>query len=174
VEKRTACRLACVAVYYIWILHYLHLHSSREEKVAMASPNGQSQEEGSLLTSSRPGKRILVVEDELETEEMLRTYFEFCGYEVLSTAWGRDVLEICRESPPDLIILDVQLPDIDGYEVYQELSEAQPTSHIPVIFLTKVVDDALRATVRKTGALDYISKPFDLEELERRVRDALR
>jgi DNA-binding response OmpR family regulator len=84
------------------------------------------------------------------------------------------VLEICRESPPDLIILDVQLPDIDGYEVYQELSEAQQTSHIPVIFLTKVVDDGLRATVRETGALDYISKPFDLEELERRVRDALR
>jgi len=168
-EKRTACRLTCVAVYYIWILH-----SSREEKVAMASPNGQSQEEGSLLMSSRPGKRILVVEDELETEEMLRTYFEFCGYEVLSTAWGRDVLEICRESPPDLVILDVQLPDIDGYEVYQELSEAQPTSHIPVIFLTKVVDDDLRATSREMGALDYISKPFDLKELERRVRDALR
>ncbi len=135
----------------------------------MADPNGQSQE-----TSSGPGKRILVVEDELETEEMLCTYFEFCGYEVLSTAWGKDVLEICRESHPDLIILDVQLPDIDGYEVYQELSETQQTSHIPVIFLTKVVDDDLKATSRETRALDYITKPFDLEELERRVRDALR
>ena len=135
----------------------------------MADPNGQSQE-----TSSGPGKRILVVEDELETEEMLRVYFEFCGYEVLSTAWGKDVLEICRESHPDLIILDVQLPDVDGYEVYQELCNTQQTSHIPVIFLTKVVDDDLRATVRETGVLDYISKPFDLEELERRVRDALR
>ena len=135
----------------------------------MAGPNGQSQE-----TSSRPGKRILVVEDELETEEMLRVYFEFCGYEVLSTAWGKDVLEICRESHPDLIILDVQLPDVDGYEVYQELCSTQQTSHIPVIFLTKVVDDDLKATIRETRALDYISKPFDLEELERRVRDALR
>jgi DNA-binding response OmpR family regulator len=85
-----------------------------------------------------------------------------------------DVLEICRESHPDLIILDVQLPDVDGYEVYQELCNTQQTSHIPVIFLTKVVDDALRATSREMGALDYISKPFDLEELERRVRDALR
>jgi DNA-binding response OmpR family regulator len=135
----------------------------------MADPNEQSQE-----VSSRPGKRILVVEDELETEEMLHVYFEFCGYEVLSTAWGKDVLEICRESHPDLIILDVQLPDVDGYEVYQELCNTQQTSHIPVIFLTKVVDDDLRATVRERGALDYISKPFDLEELERRVRDALR
>jgi DNA-binding response OmpR family regulator len=126
------------------------------------------------LDSSGPGKRILVVEDELETEEMLRVYFEFCGYEVLSTAWGKDVLEICRESYPDLIILDVQLPDVGGYEVYQELSNTQQTSHIPVIFLTKVVDDDLRATIRETGALDYISKPFDLEELERRVRNALR
>ena len=140
----------------------------------MASPNGQSQEEGSLLKSTRPSKRILVVEDELETEEMLRTYFEFCGYEVLSTAWGRDVLEICRESSPDLIILDVQLPDMDGYEVYQELCNTQQTSHIPVIFLTKLVDNDLKAAIRETRALDYISKPFDLEELERRVRDVLR
>jgi DNA-binding response OmpR family regulator len=135
----------------------------------MAGPNGQSQE-----TSSRPGKKILVVEDELETAEMLRVYFEFCGYEVLSTAWGKDVLEICRESHPDLIILDVQLPDTDGYEVYQELCNTQQTSHIPVIFLTKLVDNDLKAAIRETRALDYISKPFDLEELERRVRDVLR
>jgi len=135
----------------------------------MADPNKQSQE-----TSSGPGKRILVVEDELETEEMLRVYFEFCGYKVLSTAWGKDVLEICRESHPDLVILDVQLPDIDGYEVYQELANTQQTSRIPVIFLTKVVDNDLRATSRATRAFDYISKPFDLEELERRVQAALR
>ena len=135
----------------------------------MADLDGQSQEK-----PSRPGKRILVVEDELETEEMLRTYFEFCGYEVLSTAWGKDVLDICLEGHPDLIILDLQLPDIDGYEVYQELSNTQQTSHIPVIFLTKVVDDDLKATSREMGALDYISKPFDLEELERRVQNALR
>ena len=134
----------------------------------MADPNEQSQE-----TSGKTGKRILVVEDELETEEMLRTYLEFCGYEVLSTAWGKDVLEICQESHPDLIILDIQLPDIDGYEVYQDLCGTQQTSHVPVIFLTKVVDDDLKAASREVEALDYISKPFDLEELERRVRDAL-
>jgi DNA-binding response OmpR family regulator len=134
----------------------------------VVDPNEQSPE-----TSSGPGKRILIVEDELETEEMLRVYFEFCGYEVLSTAWGQDVLEMCQESPPDLIILDIQLPDVDGYEVYQELGNTQQTSHIPVIFLTKLVDDDLKPTSRATGALDYITKPFDLKELERRVRDAL-
>jgi DNA-binding response OmpR family regulator len=134
----------------------------------MADQNEQSQE-----TSSGPGK-ILVVEDELETEEMLRTYLEFCGYEVLSTPWGKDALEICRESHPDLIILDIQLPDVDGYEVYQELSSTQQTSHIPVIFLTKLVDDELQATSRAMRSLDYINKPFDLEELERRVQAALR
>jgi DNA-binding response OmpR family regulator len=134
----------------------------------MADQNEQSQE-----TSSGPGK-ILVVEDELETEEMLRTYLEFCGYEVLSTPWGKDVLEICRESHPDLIVLDIQLPDVDGYEVYQELSSTQQTSHIPVIFLTKLVDDELQATSRAMRSLDYINKPFDLEELERRVQAALR
>ena len=140
----------------------------KERKVTMVGPNEQSPE-----ASSGPGKRILIVEDELETEEMLRTYFEFCGYEVLSTAWGQDVLEMCRESPPDLIILDVQLPDMDGYEVYQALGNSQQTSHIPIIFLTKLVDNDLKATSRAMGALDYITKPFDLKELERRVRDAL-
>ena len=134
----------------------------------MASLNEQSQE-----TSSKHGRMILVVEDELETEEMLRTYFEFCGYQVLSTAWGEDVLEICQKSHPDLIILDIQLPDTDGYEVYRELCNTQQTSHIPVIFLTKLIDDDLKAASRAKGALDYITKPFDLEELERRVRDAL-
>jgi DNA-binding response OmpR family regulator len=147
----------------------------------MVGPNEQSREtslrqplDGAQDTANRPGKRLLVVEDELETEEMLHTYFEFRGYEVLSTAWGKDVLEICQESHPDLIILDVQLPDIDGYEVYQELCNTEQTSHIPVIFLTKLVDDDLRATSREMGAFDYISKPFDLEELERKVREALR
>ncbi len=135
----------------------------------MADPNRQSQE-----TSSGPGKRILVVEDELDTAEMLRAYFEFRGYEVLSTAWGKDVLGMCLESHPDLIILDVQLPDTNGYEVYQELGNTQQTSHIPVIFLTKLVDDDLKAISRAMGVLDYITKPFDLKELERRVRDALR
>ena len=123
--------------------------------------------------SNRPGKRILVVEDELETAEMLYTYFEFRGYEVLSTAWGKDVLGICLESHPDLIILDVQLPDTNAYEVYQELGNTQQTSHIPVIFLTKLVDDDLKAISREMGVLDYITKPFDLKELEERVRDAL-
>lgn len=134
----------------------------------MAGSNGQPQE-----ISSRSGKRILVVEDEIETEEMLRTYLEYCGYEVFTTAWGEDVLGICRESHPDLIILDIQLPDIDGYEVYRELGSTQQTSHIPVIFLTKVVDGDLKAAGRAKGAFDYITKPFDLQELGRRVQDAL-
>lgn len=134
----------------------------------MAGSNGQGQE-----ISDRPGKRILVVEDEIEAEEMLRTYLEYCGYEVLATAWGEDVLEICRESRPDLVILDIQLPDMDGYEVYQELCDTQQTSQIPVIFLTKLLDDDLKAASQKTKKLGYISKPFDLDELGRRVRDAL-
>jgi DNA-binding response OmpR family regulator len=63
---------------------------------------------------------------------------------------------------------------MDGYKVYQALGNTRQTSHIPVIFLTKLVDDDLKASSRAMGALDYITKPFDLKELERRVRDALR
>jgi CheY-like chemotaxis protein len=159
--------LYCGILYPLSTTRYL----PREEKAAMASPNEQSQEK--LGQSPSSSVKILVVEDELETTEMLRTYFGFCGYEVLSTAWGRDVLEMCQESHPDLIILDIQLPDIDGYEVYQELRNTEQTSHIPVIFLTKLVDDDLRANSRETGAIDYITKPFDLKKLEQRVRGAL-
>ena len=134
----------------------------------MAGPNEQSQE-----TSGGSGKKILVVEDVLETAEMLCIYLEFCGYEVRSTGWGKDVMEICRENHPDLIILDIQLPDTDGYAVYRELSSTEQTSHIPVIFLTRIIDDDLKAASQKTKKLGYISKPFDLDELGRRVRDAL-
>jgi DNA-binding response OmpR family regulator len=146
----------------------------REEKIAMVGPNEPGRAAFHSRQSSRPGKRILVVEDELETAEMLCTYFESCGYEVLSTAWGKDVLGICLEGHPDVIILDVQLPDTNGYEVYQELGNTEQTSHIPVIFLTKLVDDDLKAISRAMGVIDYITKPFDLKELERRVQDALR
>jgi DNA-binding response OmpR family regulator len=66
------------------------------------------------------------------------------------------------------------LADTDGYEVYSELTSTQQTRHIPVIFLTRIIDDDLKAASRETRKLDYISKPFDLDELGRRIQDALR
>ena len=117
---------------------------------------------------------LLIVEDDLDTSEMLRVYFEAQGYHVKTAAGGYEALEQCRAEAPDLILLDVRLPDIDGFEVGQSLQEDIRTSHLPVIFVTERRDRDDRIAGLKLGAIDYITKPFDVQELRLRVRNALR
>jgi len=117
--------------------------------------------------------KILIVEDDTDTSDMLREYFRSWGYEVLTTAWGGDALELCRRIPPDVIILDIRLPDINGYDIYQELRSNLQTSRTPIIFLTQRNGREDVITGLKLGAVDYITKPFDIEELGLRVRNAL-
>lgn len=119
-------------------------------------------------------KRILIVEDDPDTAEMLRTYFEAQGYEIMITAWGKDALELCQKSLPDLIIQDIRLPDMDGYQVVSELRRNHRTNPVPIIFLTERKSRADRISGLKLGAVDYITKPFDIQELRLRVRNALR
>jgi PleD family two-component response regulator len=118
--------------------------------------------------------KILIVEDDPDTAEMLGAYFQAQGYHVLTAAWGNDALKLCQDTVPDLVIQDIRLPDIDGYEVVRELRKNLRTSKVPIIFLTekKARDD--RITGLKLGAVDYITKPFDMQELRLRVRNALR
>lgn len=117
---------------------------------------------------------ILIVEDDTDTLEMLSTYFQAQGYDIITAAMGEDALRICKETPPDLIIEDIRLPDIDGYEVCRRLRQNLRTSHIPVIFLTELKDRSDRIAGLKLGAVDYITKPFDMQELRLRVRNAIR
>ena len=117
--------------------------------------------------------QLLIVEDEPDTSAMLHEYFDLQGYEVRVAAWGEEAIAQCREDPPDLIVLDVGLPDIDGYEVYARLRQYPRARHTPVIFLTKQQDRDDRITGLDLGAADYVTKPFDLEELSLRVRNAL-
>jgi PleD family two-component response regulator len=117
--------------------------------------------------------KILIVEDDADTSEMLREYFNLRGYEVLTAAWGSDALELCRRIPPDVIILDIRLPDINGYDIYQELRSNLQTSRTPIIFLTQQNGREDVITGLKLGAADYITKPFDIEELGLRVHNAL-
>jgi DNA-binding response OmpR family regulator len=119
-------------------------------------------------------KRILIVEDDPDTAEMLRIYFQAQGYEVVMAAWGNDALELCQNRAPDLIIQDIRLPDIDGYQVVSELRRNLRTSQIPIIFLTEKKARADKIAGLKLGAVDYITKPFDMQELRLRVRNALR
>jgi len=119
-------------------------------------------------------KRLLIVEDDADTVEMLSLFFEEEGYQILSTAWGQDVLKLCQELLPDLILLDIRLPDIDGFEVCWRLHDYFQTSHIPVICLTEKREQVDKIKGLEAGATDYITKPFNLHELKLRVRNALR
>lgn len=119
-------------------------------------------------------QRILVVEDDLDIVNMLRIYFESQQFEVSVALKGREALEICHKQLPNVIILDINLPDVDGYEVCRILRDNLRTSHIPIIFLTQKDQRGDKITGLELGADDYITKPFDIEELKLRVQNALR
>jgi PleD family two-component response regulator len=118
--------------------------------------------------------RLLVVEDDLDISNMLRIYFDSQGYETILAAQGGDALEICRRKLPNLVILDIMLPDINGYEVCRSLRNNLRTSHIPIIFLTQKDERSDQIAGLELGADDYITKPFDLQLLLLRAEGALR
>lgn len=117
---------------------------------------------------------LLIVEDDPDTSEMLRVYFEAQGYQVVLAATGHEALDRCQDKLPDLILLDVRLPDFDGFEVGKRLQDDLRTSRLPVIFVTERRERDYRIAGLKLGAIDYITKPFDIQELRLRVRNALR
>ncbi len=119
-------------------------------------------------------RHILIVEDDPNTAEMLSAYFSSVGYQVSLAAWGQDALKIASETLPDLVVLDIHLPDIDGYEVCMTLRSQRRTEHTPIIFLTERRERMDRLTGLQLGAVDYITKPFDVQELRFRVRNVLR
>lgn len=117
---------------------------------------------------------ILVVEDDVDVAEMLTAYFRAQGYEVSAVNWGEDAVQACRSNRPDLVILDIRLPDIDGFEVARRLRTNQRTLDIPIIFLTEKRERSDKLQGLEVGADDYITKPFDIQELRLRARNALR
>ena len=117
---------------------------------------------------------VLIVEDDIDVAEMLDAYFRVQGYDVTTVNWGEDALKACRDRRPDLVILDIRLPDIDGYEVARQLRGTRRTEDIPIIFLTEKRSRSDRLQGLELGADDYITKPFDIQELRLRVRNALR
>lgn len=119
-------------------------------------------------------KQILIVEDDVDLVEMLSAYFRVQGYEVETASWGEDAVKLALNKLPDLILLDIRLPDIDGFEVCRRLREVRKTQSVPVIFLTEKRERSDRLSGLELGAVDYITKPFDVQELRLRVRNVLR
>ena len=120
-----------------------------------------------------PPSRMLIVEDDSDISNMLRIYFQSQGYEVAVAQSGEDALEMCRQQLPHIIVLDIMLPDMDGYDVCRELRNNLRTSHIPIIFLTQKDERSDKIHGLELGADDYITKPFDLKELSLRVKNAM-
>lgn len=117
-------------------------------------------------------RRMMIVEDDPDISNMLRIYFQAVGYEVAVAQRGEDALEMCWQELPHVIILDIMLPDMDGYDVCRELRGNLRTSHVSVIFLTQKDERSDKIHGLELGADDYMTKPFDLEELKLRVQNA--
>lgn len=118
--------------------------------------------------------RILVVEDDLDISKMLRIYFDSQGYEVLVAVRGEEALELCRKKLPNVVVLDIMLPDMDGYDVCRHLRNSTRTSYVPIIFLTQKDERSAKIAGLELGADDYVTKPFDIEELKLRVEGSIR
>jgi len=115
-------------------------------------------------------KKILVVDDEPDVVDIVKVALESEGYKVFPATGGRQALEIALQEPLDMAILDVAMPDMDGFELCRQLKENENTKHIPVMFLTVKEALAYRLTGLFLGAYTYLTKPFDSKKLLEKVK----
>ena len=116
-------------------------------------------------------EKILVVDDEASIRRILETRLSMIGYNVVTAADGEEALKLLKKETPNLIVLDIMIPKLDGYGVCQEIRKE---SDVPIIMLTALGDVADRITGLELGADDYLIKPFSPKELEARIRSVLR
>ena len=119
-------------------------------------------------------QRIVIIEDEADIVEMVRYNFRKAGFEVESFGRGREGLEALRRNPPDLLLLDIMLPDEDGLSICRQLRAEERLRELPVVFLTARGEEIDRIVGLEIGADDYVVKPFSPRELVARVKAILR
>jgi two-component system OmpR family response regulator len=125
-----------------------------------------------MSAPSTPEARLLVVEDEPNIRELLSTSLRFAGFEVHTAGDGQSALKLAESTRPDLLVLDVMLPDMDGFAVTRRLRDQG--RQVPVLFLTARDDTQDKVTGLTVGGDDYVTKPFSLEEVVARIRAVLR
>ncbi|HLZ09103.1 MAG TPA: response regulator transcription factor [Chloroflexota bacterium] len=118
--------------------------------------------------------RILVVEDEAKISQIVAAYLRRDGYQVIQASDGREALELARSETPDLIVLDLMLPEISGWDVCRDLRRNPRTARVPIIMATAREDVSDRIVGLELGADDYVVKPYDAKELVARVHAVLR
>jgi diguanylate cyclase (GGDEF)-like protein len=119
-------------------------------------------------------ERVLVVDDDEDIRTVLRVTLELAGFSVTTAADGHDALELARAEPPDVVLLDVMMPRMDGLEVLTRLRADARTSHVPVLLVTARAQSQDAVDGLQKGADDYITKPFDPDEVAARVQAAIR
>lgn len=124
------------------------------------------------VTDTKPEARLLVVDDEPNIRELLSASLKFAGFEVETASNGIEAIDTAKKYRPDLIVLDVMMPDMDGFEVTRKLRSRG--ENYPVVFLTAKDDVQDRVAGLTVGGDDYITKPFSLEEVVARIRAVLR
>ena len=125
-----------------------------------------------MSSQSQPEARLLVVEDEPNIRELLATSLRFAGFEVHTASNGTEAIRLAGSLEPDLVVLDVMLPDLDGFAVTRRIRESG--KHIPIVFVTArdSLDDKIKGLT--VGGDDYVTKPFSLDEVVARIRAVLR
>ncbi len=123
---------------------------------------------------NQQSKRVVYVEDELEMIDLVRLILGRHGYTVLGASGGREGLELVRKEIPDLVLLDLMMPDMDGWDVYHQIRSEERTRAIPVIVITAKAQDIDKILgLRVAKVEDYISKPFSPQDLIDRVEKVL-
>lgn len=115
-------------------------------------------------------RKILVVDDEVDLVETVRFPLEMEGFNVLVSYNGEDALNQARKENPDLIILDLMLPKLDGYKVCRLLKFDEKYKHIPILMLTAKTQEKDKILGKETGADEYITKPFEMDVLMEKVK----
>ena len=124
--------------------------------------------------AARPQGRVLVVEDERDVAELIRYNLTKEGYDVILAPTGADALEQARDIRPDLVLLDIMVPQLNGWEVCRRLKQDAETKNIPVIMVTGRVEEGDKVLGFEMGADDYVTKPFSPRELLARIRAVAR
>jgi two-component system phosphate regulon response regulator PhoB len=124
--------------------------------------------------STAAGTAVLIVEDEPDIAELIRFHVDREGYDARVVASGRDALDRIERTPPDLVLLDLMLPDLDGLEVCRRLKWNETTREIPIVIVSARGEEADIVTGLELGAVDYVTKPFSPRVLVARLRNVLR
>jgi CheY-like chemotaxis protein len=119
-------------------------------------------------------RKILVVDDEARVREMIEFRLRLFGYEVVQAANGREALSVASSEKPDLVLLDVMMPELDGFQVCSRLKQDEATKAIPVVMLTAKAEAKDVTKAFESGAADYVVKPYDPVVLQQKVAQNLR